>query len=121
MSEWTVETIRALLSERADAVEQGILRLYEMQTAEERVTHSTYDANGMGFNLYDADFLSSLAERIKYSDRPLGRRLSPRQLAVGRRRVMKYAGQLAGIANARLSSVTATEPEEWDDEQFLDE
>ena len=61
MTAWTVPTIRALLAERADAVEQGILRLYERQTAEERATHATQEANGIGFNLYDADFLSSLA------------------------------------------------------------
>jgi hypothetical protein len=109
MTAWTVPTIRALLVERADAVEQGILRLYERQTAEERATHATHEANGLGFNLYDADFLSSLAEQVKYSTRPVGRRLSPRQLAVGRLRLMKYAGQLADIANAPLMSVPVTE------------
>lgn len=114
---WTVPQIRELLESRADAVEQAIVRLYEFQTAGERAMHATVDANGVGFNMVDADFLSSLAEWIRYSDRPRGRRLTPRQLHYGRKRVMKYAGQLASIANAAVSCAPATV--EWDDEQNL--
>lgn len=106
---WTVPMIRELLQSRADAVEQAIVRLYDSQTASERVCHMTTDANGVGFNMIDADFLSSLAECIRYSDRPMGQRLTPRQLHHGRKRVTKYAGQLAVIANAP----------QWDDEENL--
>ena len=91
----TVEIIRELLRTNDRAVVRAIWVLYERQTPTERASRETIDANGEGFNAYDANFLTSLARQADERGT-----LSPKQIAAGRRAVMKYAGQLANIANA---------------------
>lgn len=91
-------SVRYLLERDADAVERSILKLYEYQTAAEREAGVTAEDNGVGFSGADAELLSSFAEQIK-----AGRKLSRReggQLAWARKKMLKYARQLAGIANA---------------------
>lgn len=95
----TKQEILHLLDTRADAVERALQVLYGFQTAGEQSADATVEANGQGFNMMDAPFLSDLARQVIRSSRPRGQRLSPKQLAVARKRVRKYAGQLA--ANSR--------------------
>jgi hypothetical protein len=83
------------------AVERAVLVLYQRQTADEQVTSSTSHENGIGFNGTDAFILSSFAEQIQDSTYPKGRRLSPKQMGVARRKVQKYTRQLIEVATNR--------------------
>ena len=95
---YTKETIRTMLETNDLAVERGVIAIYKRQTDVEKLFMDTESLNGEGFNKMDADILSSFAERmIKY-----GRRLSTKQLAVARKRMLKYSGQLAIIANRNV-------------------
>lgn len=99
----TVEQIRELLETRNVAVEKAILTLYEHQTRDEQETETTKYDNGVGFNGLDAEFLSSLAKQMlanRYG-RLKGSRLTENQMKYARKKVMKYAGQLVKIANAK--------------------
>lgn len=101
----TVTTIRALLDRSNYAVEEALLRLYDRQTADEQSREATVERNGMGFGAFDAAFLSSLAVQVRENRRgyPKGQRLSVKQMALARRKVMRYAGQLALVANEKAA------------------
>jgi len=82
-------------------VARALVVIYEKQTADERVCQTTSHSNGVGFNGADARFLSSLAEQVKWWEgTPFGKRqhatpLSERQLAIARKKIVKYSRQLA--------------------------
>ena len=90
----TIETIRELLRTNDRAVMRAIWVLYERQTSTEILSRQTLDANGVGFNACDAEFLTSLAEQAEERGT-----LTAKQISAGRKAVMKYAGQLVRIAN----------------------
>lgn len=92
----TRETVRALLASRDDAVERAIVVLFTRQTADEQASEETKHDNDVGFNSADARRLSYFARWIGS-----GRHLDGNHLVTARRRVMKYAGQLAAVANER--------------------
>ena len=73
---------------------RSIVKLYEYQTHDEKSLGVATEHNGMGFNSIDAEFLTSLAERIIK-----GRVLTEKQIEYGRKRMLKYSNQLAKIAN----------------------
>lgn len=79
------------------AVERALLNLYALQTESERYEGDVKETNGVGFNRYDAEFLSSLAEHLQKKGY-----LTPRQLVYARERILKYSGQLCKIANGEL-------------------
>lgn len=96
---WTAEEVLDRL-ERSDVfVERSLLYLNGEQTEDERKNHTTIEANGVGFNAFDAEFLTSLAEQVEDSSYPEGRRLSRRQRDVARKRLRKYVRQLVERAN----------------------
>ena len=86
---------------------RAILALYERQTEDEQRAESTDHRNDKGFNAADAPIMSSFAKQIldwrRSDDRTYASPLSPRQLAVARRKLPKYAGQLARIAAERAA------------------
>jgi len=86
------------------AVERAILVLYSRQTADEQITKSTSNENGMGFNSTDAGILSSFALQIQDSGYPKGKRLSPKQMAIARNKVQKYTRQLIEEATVNLNA-----------------
>lgn len=92
---WTKDSIKTLLDTNAKAVTRGILAIYERQTADEQRADRTSHSNGIGYSAFDAEFMSSLARQIGQ-----GRTLSVKQMAIGRNKIKRYAGQLAEIANA---------------------
>lgn len=92
---WTREEIKDVLSRHDDQVGKALVKLYEMQTPDEQTDHTTRCKNGAGFNGVDAQILSSFAEF--YMARHY---LSPKQLVIARKKIMKYVGQLTDIANA---------------------
>jgi len=83
------EEIVALLERNPKAVARALVVIYEFQTEDEKATASTSHANGMGFSGGDAEFGTSLAEKVLK-----GWSLSEKQLNAGRRMVKKYWRQL---------------------------
>lgn len=75
---------------------RGILAIYELQTPTERDAQDTIENNGVGFNGVDARKLSAFAEDIKkYGD------LFDWKKTVARKKMLKYAGQLAKLAKQK--------------------
>jgi len=96
---YTKEQIVELLETSTVAVERAILRIYSFQTPSEQHTKSTHRHNGRGFSSAHAEFMSSLAEWIKKSNRKPGQRLTSKQLVLGRKYIKKYWKQLMEFAN----------------------
>ena len=93
---WKVEEIAHLLQTNDKMVIRSLMKLYGFQTDEEQDLGETTDYNGVGFNGADAPILSSIAENyLKWN------RLTPKQLALVRKKMMKYAKQLTKIANGK--------------------
>ena len=93
---WTKEAIVDLIDNNDKAVARALLRIYAAQTSDEQATQGTRHTNGVGFNSVDAPTLTSIAQRcMQY-----GGTLTPKQTDLVRRRIRKYARQLADIANA---------------------
>lgn len=106
----TIEDIRTLLETSDEAVERGLVKLYQLQTSDEQATGATKHTNGVGFNGVDSQFLSDLAQTImgigewEGRDGRMHARTGPKHLTEGqmfhaRKAIMKYAGQLTAIAN----------------------
>lgn len=94
---WTKEKVADILLNSDKDVWASLKKLYSYQTADEQNTDSTRYRNGVGFTGYDAKIMTSLAKSyLKYGH------LTPKQTALARRKIMKYAGQLAKIANGEI-------------------
>lgn len=102
---WTKQEIRLALENNNAWIIRGISAIYAYQTASEQDAQQTEDRNDVGFNSADSEILSSFAEQITAwnntpaRDRRYDSPLSPKQIQLARRRMKKYAGQLARIAN----------------------
>lgn len=72
---------------------KAVVAIYNGQTQDEKVAKTTSHDNGIGFNGVDAEILSSFAEQIKARGF-----LTPKQIEIARKKMRKYAGQLARIA-----------------------
>src|SRR5271168_1898703 len=95
---YSKDTIRALLDRSDAAVYKGLQAIYRLQTSDEQETHSTTHRNGVGFSGWDAPILSDIAQRsAKYGT------LTPGQTRLVRRKLYRYTGQLARIANGEIS------------------
>lgn len=86
---WDKEAINNLLRRNDKAVERAILLLYSFQTYAEKHYGHTETNNGVGFNRYDSNILSSFAEQLNK-----GNSLSPKQLIIARIKLQKYTGQI---------------------------
>ena len=93
---WKKETVLPHLQNNDSFLVRALVELYNRQTYDEKVVEHTKHDNGVGFNHADAKRLTSIAKW--HLD---GKRLTPRQIALIRRRLLKYAGQIAEIANAK--------------------
>jgi hypothetical protein len=91
---WTKDEIKALLEKSDEMVRRSLIKIYECQTELEKQMATAHEDNGIGFNKYDAEILTSIAEQCKKHGR-----LSEKQIALARKRLPKYAGQLARLAN----------------------
>jgi hypothetical protein len=95
-------TIREKLVSNDKWLIRGILAIYAKQTADEKSSQTTKHTNGVGFNGHDATILSSFAKQIlswQATENPrYPSPLSPKQFALARRAMPKYAAQLARIA-----------------------
>ena len=105
---WTRDEIADLLATNDRAVGRALAVLYAFQTRDERASDRTVEANGVGFNAVDAEFLSSLARQFEQR-----KTLSPKQIYWARKALKKYVGQLVEYANekAKLDERLPGEPE----------
>jgi len=93
---WTKEAIQEMLAARDRAVERGLLAIYRLQTDQERGAQETLEHNGVGFNAFDAKAMTVQAQYLlRFGS------LTPGRISLVRERLMKYAGQLARIANQK--------------------
>lgn len=106
-SPFTKEYVQGLLASNDLAVARAIVAIYRRQTQAEQANQATLQDNGVGFTGPDARFLSSLAQWVLK-----GYALTPRQLAKGRAKIMKYWKQLADVAEkkAALKAAQASQP-----------
>ena len=93
MKEYTIEEIREKLESDIRWAERGLVRIYQNQTVDEQELRETIHSNGVGFTGWDAEILTSFAQR---SERGWG--LTGPQKRVLFRRMPKYAGQLHKMA-----------------------
>ena len=105
----TKESIRAKLATSDNWMTRGMVAIFKMQTIDEQATDQTREENGVGFTGCDAFILSQFAKQV--IDWQEGRSdfrspLSPKQTALARRKMVKYAGQLAKIANGKINVPT---------------
>lgn len=96
--EWTADKLRNLILTNDIFLERSIVKIFTVnQTSTEQSSETTYYQNGIGFNSCDAPFLSSLAQWIeKQTNRNIkeGKRLSPKQAVIARKKMLKYSKQL---------------------------
>lgn len=88
--------IKDLLLTNDMAVQRGVVAIYKRQTESEKAILATTDANGVGFSAFDAEIMSSFAERLLK-----GWGLTDKQMKWARKIIVKYAGQLMAIADSR--------------------
>lgn len=105
-----IQIIREKLRNCDPWILRGLHAIYQRQTEEEQAAERTIEHNGIGFSGIDGDILSSFAERMiqrgyvkehapHYN---LGMFFSPKQEAILRNRMPKYAGQLDKISQGRV-------------------
>lgn len=93
---WTRVEIREKMKVDNQWLIRGMVAIHARQTAEEQAHGHTTEDNGVGFNGVDSEILTSFVVQFKYSGR-----LSPKQIEIARKKMLKYAGQLAKIANGQ--------------------
>lgn len=75
---------------------RGLMAIYNGQTSQEKISMTTTEDNGIGFNGVDATILTSFAEQWRSRNW-----LSTKQFAILAKKMVKYAGQLEKIAAAK--------------------
>ena len=96
---WTRELIRERLAINDAWVKRGITTIFNLQTASEQASESTGEDNGVGFSSVHALFMSSVAKQLAKRGT-----LSPKQMVSARKIMLKYAGQLAKVANGEIAA-----------------
>ncbi len=94
---WKKEEIRDMLVKSDKALIRGLLRIHSFQTPEEQNAGVTVEDNGLGFNAFDAEFLTDMAIFHKHNGF-----IPDEKVPQVRKRMLKYAAQLAKIANAGM-------------------
>ena len=104
MNKNVIAVIKKKLATNSAWATRSIVKLYELQTADEQVSQTTHNVNGAGFNSTDATILSSFAEQILR-----GRTLSPKQLVIAYKKLPKYSRQISNLIPAERLEAMATE------------
>ena len=76
---------------------KGLLRIYSHQTADEQKTATVNRNNGKGFRSCDSIILTSLAQQAQRKCT-----LSPKQMAILKKKMPVYVGQLTNFANGKI-------------------
>lgn len=75
---------------------RGLVKIYQYQTEEEKNAYQTIDDNGVGFSGVDSEILTSFANQyLRYG------RLSPKQMALLKKKIKKYWRQLLAISDEK--------------------
>jgi len=90
--EWNKDKVKNLLLTNDQAVIRGIIRIWEKQTEDEKVSETTNRNNNVGFTGVDAYILT---EYVNFYNR--NKYLSQKQTALARKKIIKYSGQLLRI------------------------
>lgn len=93
--DWTKPMIQKLLRENDAAVIRGVIVLQGLQTNAESDGGYTRESNKRGWSQWDAAWMKQAFDHIRRGE------LNPAQLAITRNRLLKYAGQLAAVANEK--------------------
>ncbi len=105
MSTWNAQQIKAIMLDTSSPeaatrgvnwLGRGLLAIFANQTADEQYDGQVKTTNGVGFNKVDSGILSGIAVGYQHFHN-----FTPRQIVLLRRKMPKYAGQLARIANAK--------------------
>ncbi len=94
------EDIKLLLETNDLAVLKGLIRIYQLQTDDEKDCEETRHHNGVGFSggmNGEAGFLTSVAKQFLQRGS-----MTTGQFRPVKKQMMKYAGQLAKIANGKI-------------------
>jgi hypothetical protein len=92
----TKASIKAMIEANDGWLYRAILAIYAGQTANEQRQGGTLEDNGIGFNGADGDILSSYARQLNQRGF-----LTPKQIFIARKKMVKYAGQLLAIAREK--------------------
>lgn len=84
-----IKDIAKFIQNNDYAVCEYLVGIYSLQTSTEKYSRSTSVENSVGFNSYDAKFLSSLAEQFMAKGW-----LSERQISSARKSIIKYQRQI---------------------------
>jgi hypothetical protein len=93
---WTTNEIEYNIQYNYKWLVRAVLALYQLQTTEEQFRKTTISKNNKGFDVIDAQYMSSIAQQIQEK-----RFLSMRDQYRARRILRKYIGQLTKIANCK--------------------
>jgi hypothetical protein len=93
MTTWSKDDIAKKLQSNNRWLIRGLLAIYSRQTDDEQNADTTKESNGIGFNAFDAPIMSDMAKQYQRTGF-----LSNRQLAIVRKCMVKYAGQLHRIS-----------------------
>jgi hypothetical protein len=99
MANGTKESVRQLLADPETPIEwlsALLICLYRRQSGDERTWGHSAHKNKRGFNKMDAAFLSEVAKRSESRECVL----TPKEADCARKRLAKYAGQLADALNS---------------------
>lgn len=97
MTKWTKELLIEKLNTSDVMVERSLLVVYANQKADEQNNEATSHDNGKGFNGSDAFIMTKFAKWIIEGSKkgyPEGKRLSPKQREITRKKLKKYTKQL---------------------------
>lgn len=94
---WTKDEIKEQLMTNDEWLVRGLVAIYNKQTMDEQRVEETKHHNDVGFTGADGHFMTSVA---KFYQR--NRYLSDKQRFLVRKKMSKYAGQLADIANGKI-------------------
>ena len=91
---WNEEQIKYLMWTNETVLYSCLKELYCCQTQEEKAIGNTQEHNGIGFNAYDAPFLSAMIKDLnKYGHLTYGQRDKTKRM------LQKYSKQLVKLAN----------------------
>lgn len=94
--QWKTQ-LQDMIAKSDKALYRAILCINDGQTASEKASGETIEENGVGFNKYDANIMSSFAEQLHNSGS-----LSFKQKAYARKVMPKYWRQLMVISKQNL-------------------
>ena len=95
---WEKDEIKSILTRSDVFVTRSVVKMLERQTVAEAQGGYTNVANNVGFSAFDAEFLTSIANKIIE-----GRNLSVKQISSTRKSMLRYAGQITDIANVDVT------------------